>query len=85
MRVGAQIDIVAILEAIHESDVNFREITVFGSFPMVDKYGNSSTDVVLKATFNRNAINKINWDTLLFDNVYDISESTWFHPAFRDE
>ncbi len=57
--------------------------TTFVYFPMTDKYGNTSEDVVMKVTLNEETETKINWegvDRLRFDNVAD---DIWEHPALR--
>jgi hypothetical protein len=84
IRGGARLDIKSILRAVGESGINCHEVTVFGSFPLVDKYGNSKSEVVVKATYSGAKISRINWPNFLTDNVYTIAESTWLHPAFRD-
>jgi hypothetical protein len=84
IRSGAKVDIQRILQAADESGLEFHEITVFGSFPLVDKLGNESLDVVTKATYEGSTIKNINWNNFLFKNVYDIAQYHWLHPAFRE-
>ncbi|PQO28700.1 hypothetical protein C5Y97_23245 [Blastopirellula marina] len=84
IKFGAKSDVANILKAVAESGVNCGETTVFGSFPLADKYGNSEKEVVVKATYSGETIARINWSGFLLDNVYEIAESVWMHPAFRD-
>ncbi|WP_147274255.1 hypothetical protein [Bremerella cremea] len=81
---GAMMDIEAILKAIDESGIYCGEVTVFGSFPLTDKYGGSKSEVVVKATYSGTEIDKVDWNGFLTDNVYEIADDVWMHPAFRN-
>ncbi|MEX1095339.1 MAG: hypothetical protein WED34_04785 [Planctomycetales bacterium] len=80
---GAKVDIVAILKAVQASGFSYRTVTVAGSFSMADKLGNASEDEVLRVTYQRSTVERINWSGFDNDNLYDIGESVWLHPAFR--
>lgn len=84
IRLSAKSDVADILRTIGESGINCREVTVFGSFPLVDKFGHSSKDVVVKASYKGATIKRINWDQVLIDNMYEIADEKWFHPTFRE-
>lgn len=81
---GAQMDVAKILEAIAKSSLTYSEVTVDGTFSMVDQYGNATEDVVITAIYNRSTIERINWENFLWDNVYSIADDVWIHPAFRE-
>lgn len=76
-------DIVDILKATNSSSFDFRSLNIVGTFAMVDKLGNSSEDDVLRVTYLRTTVDRINWTGFLTDNVYEVAESVWLHPAFR--
>jgi hypothetical protein len=84
IRRGSMRDIASILKAVDESGINCHEVTVFGSFPLVDKFGNSSKEVVVKATYSDTTVNRINWSNFQTENVYEIADNVWQHPAFRE-
>lgn len=78
---SAQMDVAKILEAIAESNLTYNEVTLDGTFSMVDKYGNISEDFVVSATYSRSTIERINWENFLWDDVYAIADDVWLHAA----
>ena len=83
IKYGAKADITYMLKAIKESQYGYKNIEIYGIFPLMDKLGNSKEQIVLKATYTPATVNRINWDNFLNDNIYDIADSVWQHPAFR--
>ena len=83
IRFGAKHDVELIWQAVAKSSISCREVTVYGSFPMVDLYGNSSKDIVLIVTCKGSTIQKINWANFLTDNVYNVADEVWLHPTFQ--
>ncbi|CAM4269020.1 hypothetical protein [Bacillus paranthracis] len=57
------------------------EIAFFYKYPMVDVYGNKKNDTIMKLTFDRATLDKINFDNFLTDNVPKIAKDYWQHPA----
>ena len=83
IRTGAQIDVTDILKTLRKSGIPVAKLTVFGSFPMVDTCGNSAHTMVVRATYTGDTLDRINFDNFKFRNVYEVAESTYLHPAFR--
>lgn len=83
IKFGAKSDIVDILKTVHFSGYDYSRVTVIGTFPLVDKFGNSEESKVIQATYTSSTINRINWQGFLTDNVYDIADSVWLHPTFE--
>jgi hypothetical protein len=83
IRDSAKIDVVEILKAVQSSGYDYAKVTAYGTFPLMDKFGNSEESVVIKASYTCNTINRINWQNFLYDNVYGIADSVWLHPTFR--
>ena len=82
---GAKRDIAEILQAVAATGLTYREVTVFGSHPLVDKLGNTTAEVVVKASYTGNTIDAINWDNFLpLENMYEVGNNVWLHPAFRE-
>lgn len=79
----AKTDVVNILKAIQGSGYGYSQVTAVGTFSMKDTYGNSSEEMVLRATYKRSTVDRINWDGFLTDNIYSIADSVWLHPAFQ--
>ena len=82
IKTGAKMNVERILKAIQRSGYDYSEVTAIGTFSMQDKFGNSSEDKVLQATYKRSTVDRINWDGFLTDNIYSIADGVWLHPAF---
>jgi len=80
---GAKKDIEHVLKAIQSSGDDYSEVTLVGTFTLVDKFGKSEESKVLEVSYKRATVDKINWENFLTDNVYDIADSSWVHPEFR--
>ena len=83
---GLQLDVAKLLQTVAESNtiLNYRSIYIVATFSMVDVYGNTEESQVLRATYDRETLEKINWDNFLFENVYLIAnkDDYFLHPAF---
>ncbi len=83
IKTGAKMDVEDILKSVQKSGYNYSEVTVVGTFSMQDKFGNSSEDKVLQASYKRSTVDRINWAGFLTDNMYAVADDVWLHPAFR--
>lgn len=54
------------------------------TYPLVDKYGNSTNQNVLKVEFSRDTIDKINYDNFNIDNMESVADSYWEHQAIKE-
>ena len=50
---------------------------------MVDAYGNTTTDEVINVTYLRSTLDKINFDRVDKDNIWELMDSGFIAPAFR--
>lgn len=78
---GMYIDIKDILKNIQpiiDTDVDFNVV-----YPLQDKYGNVENEIVIKATFSNETINKINYENVLFENIPDLADDWWQHNALN--
>ena len=85
IRSGIRRDIVKILKAAQKSGYDFTVIKIEGSFPLVDKFGTSTESAVVRAVWSRATVDRINWPSFLREDVYDIADSSWLHPAITGE
>ena len=83
MKFGAREDIAGILKAVQKSGVPYGAVTVTASYPIADKFGNSSEQNVVRATYNHATVDRINWEGFLSENVYDIADDVQIAPVFR--
>jgi hypothetical protein len=58
-------------------------VTVQGSFPMKDSYGNTTTDVVVNLTYLQSTLQQINFAGVDKDKIWEIADSGTIAPAFR--
>ncbi|WP_257209116.1 hypothetical protein [Bacillus cereus] len=79
-RKGMWMDTISILKDLKD-EKGISEITFFYKYPLVDAYGNEKKDNVMKLQFNRDTLDKINYDNLLHDNLPKIANEYWEHPA----
>lgn len=52
-------------------------------FPMKGKNGNTSNDIVMKASFDRDTLDQINRDNPPSDNIPNTADDYWEHPSFK--
>ena len=71
-----------ILESLQSRD-DIGRVTLFWAFPLVDAYGNTSTETVMKATFYKDTISKINFDNFDYNNIPVICDDFYQHAALN--
>lgn len=81
---GAKRDIEETIEKISKSGQAFHQIQMEGTFVLSDVRGNVSEDLVVRATYLKTELDRVNWGNFLTDNVYLIADTTFIHPTFRD-
>lgn len=84
IKVGAENDAKALMEALNNSEAEFTDLGIRGTFPLVDNYGNETDGQVLWAYFEQDSLNKINWDNLLILELSEIADAYAVHPDLRD-
>lgn len=82
---GAKSDATDILKALAQSRIDYTYVILSGSFPMVDKFGNSDEKNVVNLTFYKETVERINWENFLSDNIYDIADEAFVWIAFQDK
>lgn len=78
---GMYLDIYNILKGIQKDiDVN---VDFNVTYPLQDTYGNVSEDIVIKATFKKKTIKKINFSNANYKNIPRIADEWWNHNALN--
>ena len=80
---GAQMDVFDTVEALYTSEHDIQWVDMYGTFSMVDKYGNASEIEVLHARLGRDTARKINWDNMTREDLFDILDFLQWHPALQ--
>lgn len=84
IRQGIIFDIKDIMQKIAPSiPENVDEVNFSVLFDLVDQYGNADQSQVVRVVLNRQSWEKINWDGFLVDNLPNVSEIYWVHPALQ--
>lgn len=84
IRGGAELDVVNMLRAIDESGLDYNQVLLRGSFPLVDAYGNTEENYVINATYTKATVDKINWDNFLRKNIFLVADEINIHRAFQE-
>lgn len=67
------------LEDIENLSIDFN-IT----YPLIDKYGNATEEIVIKASYSNETRQKLNFDNLIFNNIDTAADEWWMHAALED-
>jgi len=76
--------ILNIQKALWQSNLHPHEVTVDILGPMLDKYGNTSTDNIMYASLTSDTALKCNWDNLYSDSAWDVYDDTWMLPDLKN-
>lgn len=86
MIVGAmQLDTVEVLKSVDQSGIVYDQVFIGSTFAMQDQFGNPSEMEVLTLAYNKETLDRINWDNFIFSNVFDIADLFILHPAFEED
>ncbi|WAJ43151.1 DUF2510 domain-containing protein [Mycobacterium sp. Aquia_216] len=80
---GARLDTIDILKYARATYPDASAVNVQGTFPMTDPYGNTSTQVAIDLTYSRATLNKINFDGVSKNSIWEIRDSGSVLPAFE--
>ncbi len=82
IRQGMVNDILAILRAVDSTTIDYNTVSVQGTFPLRDAFGNTEEGVVVSAMYHKDTIEQINFDGIV--EVLTIADGEPFiHPEFR--
>lgn len=73
--------------ALYTSNKDVRSASVAAYFPLVDRYGNESEDVIYKSILDKAEAEKVNWNadssTLKLSILPEVWTTSILHPEFR--
>ena len=84
IKYSAKKDIFNMLRFIHGYDLEYEQIRLRGSFPLLDAFGNSEEQYVVVVIYNRSTVDEINYQRFIVDNMYIIADDIFIAPAFQD-
>ena len=76
----AQRDTCEALEVGMEEYPDAGRIAVEGSFPTMDEYGNEDDSVILRAHYESDTLDRIDWDNCQIIDVWDLRDGGQIHP-----
>ena len=84
IRQGMTNDVFAILHVIDQSGLTYTDVSIQGTFPLRDAYGNVSEQIVMAAGYSQETIGRINFDGIV--EVFTIADETpFFHQALLED
>lgn len=81
-RLNAQNDMKAILLAVHESGLPMEQVTVHGTFPVLNAYGNIVDRNVFHAAFSNRDLELINWENLELVDFEAVADDFGYAPGY---
>lgn len=85
IRDGAKLDIYEMLEQFSDTAYPYTDVAFRGTFGLVDQFGNVSEQAVVVVKYQRETVERINFDGFLFDNVYEIADEFWLHNVMQGD
>ena len=79
----ARIEAKDLLKAIRDSGFDYSHVTLIGTFPLQDVYGNAQEETVVTAGYDEATVNRINFDNIDSKNMFTIADSESVVPAFQ--
>jgi hypothetical protein len=80
---GARLDTINILRYARATYSAASAVNVQGTFPMTDPYGNTATHVAIDLTYSKATLDKINFDGVTKNSIWEIRDSGTVLPAFE--
>lgn len=82
-RGGIWTDVIDIVEQL-SADTSAQSITVNAYITLVDQYGNEDMGKVMTVNITKETWSKINWDNFITDNLPNVADLYWVHPAINN-
>lgn len=81
---GIEGDAADVLRAIDESGVDYERVFLAATFALQDAAGNAFEGEVMLASYDRATIERIDWDTFLRSEAFDIAGHYQISPVLSD-
>ena len=76
-----EIDTSDVLRLLTESEVPWEFAIIEATFPLLNKFGEASEESVMWHRFTHETADRIVWDKLLPEDVLELADETFRHPA----
>lgn len=84
LRAGLLDDTVRLLKELRAID-GLQTLNLQANAPLTDKYGNTEDGLVMTTQFYSETLAKINYDNFRAENIPDIADVYWQHPALNKD
>jgi hypothetical protein len=81
---GAQSDIWDILRLVSDSDIEYDDVLLFGTFALQDSTGDVFEAQVVRTEHSRETVERINWVNYSPEDVFSSANWYWVHDAMQD-
>jgi len=78
---GAEVDVYDVARALYQSRVPIAHVKMAGTFPLEDPYGFVRETEVLKLSLSSATAQEINWNTIHYNDLFNLLDSVWWHPS----
>lgn len=85
VRHNAQVDVYNVARALYQSGIPIAHIKMTGTFPLEDPYGFVMETEVLKLSLSSATAQEINWNTIHYNDLFNLLDSVWWHPSISVE
>lgn len=72
-----------ILQELHDSGFDYARVSLVGTYPLQDQYGNAKEETVVRVAYDKETVDRINFKNIDTKNMFDIADSTYVVPAFQ--
>ena len=80
-KAGMWQDVADVAQALVDSPYIVRRLTMEGTLPMDDAYGNTSEEIVIRVTFDGQTLYRANWHRIDIHDIYLIADELYVYPA----
>lgn len=83
VRAGAQMDVLAILQAIERSGLSYTSVKLSGTFPVTTSPNREEETAVVKVSYSAATVKSLNLDSFPASNIYTVANTADINPLFR--
>ncbi len=84
IRSGMFLSMSNMARAAYGSPYPLERLSLIGTFPLVDQFGNSEEKMVARIILPKATYNQINWENFRRENLMAVGEEPFIHPALAE-
>ena len=83
IKIGARIDVLDVMEALYTCGKDIQWVDMYGTYSMMDNYGNTKEMEVMHVRLGKDTARKINWSNITTDMLFNLLDFKDINPAFK--